>query len=67
MQKRIADYERRLVQMQTAILKKYYVLPTRYWRDHDRRRIDLHAGGCLECWTLIYEPKRFGCLERKPS
>jgi hypothetical protein len=29
---------------QTAILKKYYVLPTRYWLDHDRRRIDLHAG-----------------------
>jgi hypothetical protein len=30
--------------MQAAILKKYYVLPTRYWPDHDRRRIDLHAG-----------------------
>jgi len=29
---------------QTAILKKYYVLPTRYWPDNGRRRIDLHAG-----------------------
>jgi hypothetical protein len=66
-QKKNFDYERRLAHTQTAILKKYYVLPTRYWPDHDRRRIDLHAGRCLECWTLIYEPKRFRCLERKPS
>ncbi len=67
MQKRNSDYDRPLAHRQTAILKKYYVLPRRYWPDNDRRRIDLHAGRCLECWTLIYEPKRFSCLERHPS
>jgi hypothetical protein len=29
--------------MQTAILKKYYVLPRRYWPDNDGGRTDLHA------------------------
>jgi hypothetical protein len=27
-----------------VILKKYYVLPRRYWADDERRGIALHAG-----------------------
>jgi len=42
---------------QIAILKKYDVLPRRYWPEDE-------LGGHLFCH---YEPERVSCLERKPS